>query len=412
VVKRGVPRRLAALLLLPILSGAPAHAEPETDPVGKVLSLPPQPGPHWIWVSDLVLQRTALFDADTGGMLGMLSAGVGIVAPAFSPDHREIYLPETYYSRGTRGERSDLVTVYDAASLLPAAEIALPPKRADYATGVASNALSDDGRFLAVFNLTPGTSLSIVDVKSRSVTADISTPGCSLVYGAGPRRFLMLCGDGAALSVSVDDAGRELAKERTTSFFDPNADPVMEKAARAGSQWLFVSFAGIVHPVDFSGVAPSFGEPWPLAGEGDAHDWRVGGTQPLAAHAASGRLYALMHRGGPDTHKEPGKEVWVFDLKTHRRLQRIELENPLAGALQGPLGLTDATLGGRITLWLLRALLPNPGADRILVTQDEAPVLLSATTFPSTLAVHDARSGAFLRDVTEVGVAGGLIAAP
>ncbi len=405
-------RRLVTLLLLSLLSVGSAGAEQDTDPIGKVLSLPPRPGAHWVWVSDLVLQRTALFDADTGGMLGMLSSGAGIVAPAFSPDHHEIYLPETYYSRGTRGERSDLVTVYDATSLLPAAEISLPPKRADYATGVASNALSDDGRFLAIFNLTPATSLSIVDVKSRAVTADISTPGCSLVYGAGPRRFLMLCGDGAALCVTLDEAGRELSKERTAPFFDPNTDPVMEKAARAGSQWIFVSFAGIVHPVDVSAPAPSFGEKWPLAGGGGATDWRVGGTQPLTAHAASGRLYALMHQGGPDTHKDAGKEVWVFDLATHRRLQRIELENPLAGALQGPLGLSDATFGGRVALWLIRALLPNPGADRILVTQDEAPVLVSATTFPSTLSVHDARSGAFLRDVTEVGVAGSVIAAP
>jgi methylamine dehydrogenase heavy chain len=346
-------------------------------------------------------------------MLGMLSAGLGIVSPAFSPDRRTIYLPETYYARGSRGERTDLVTVYDARSLRPTTEIAIPPKRANYATGVASNAISDDGRFLAVFNLTPGTSLSIVDLVNQRLTADVTTPGCSLVYGAGPRRFLMLCGDGSALSVEVDDEGREQRKERSRSFFDVNVDPVMEKPARAGEQWLFVSFAGVVHPVDVSASEPRFGEPWSLVDDADrAASWRVGGAQPLTAHASSGRLYALMHQGGADSHKQPGKEVWVFDLATHARVQRIALKSPIAAFLRGPLGLSETTWTGRLGRWLLYTLLPNPGADRILVTQDEAPVLVTSTGFPSTLAVHDARTGEFLRDVPEVGVAGGVIAAP
>jgi methylamine dehydrogenase heavy chain len=409
----GVRRVLKGLLLLSLLSGARAYAEQDADPLGRVLSLPPRPGPHWVWVGDLVLQRTALFDADTGGMLGMLSAGTGIVAPLFSPDHREIYLPETYYARGTRGERSDVVTVYDAASLLPAAEIALPPKRANYASGVASNALSVDGRFLAVFNLTPATSLSIVDLKARSLAAEIATPGCSLVYAAGPRRFLMLCGDGAALLVTVDDFGQELTKERSAPFFDPNADPVSEKAVRIGTAWIFVSFEGVVHSVDASGEAPRFEETWSLVGDEERHaSWRVGGTQPFAVHAAMGRLYALMHQGGQDTHRQAGTEVWAFDLKTHARVQRIALKSPLAAFLRGPLGLDDARWSGRLATRLLYALLPNPGMDRILVTQDEAPVLVTASSFPSSLAVHDGRSGDFLRDVSEVGVAGGLIAAP
>jgi methylamine dehydrogenase heavy chain len=410
-----VKRLLATLAfgLLLLVTPVGARAQQHADPLGAVLVLPPQPGPHWVWVSDLVLQRTALFDGDTGGMLGMLSAGSGIVAPAFAPDHHEIYVPETYYARGTRGERTDVVTVYDASSLLPAAEIALPPKRANYASGVASNAISDDGRFLAVFNLTPGTSLSIVDVQRRSVTAEIATPGCSLVYAAGPRQFLMLCGDGAALAVSIDDAGQEKSKQRTPPFFDPNADPVMDKAARAGARLLFVSFAGIVHPVDVSGPAPRFAEPWSLVGEADARaTWKIGGTQPLTAHAATGRLFTLMHEGGRDTHKQAGTEIWVFDLETHQRLQRIGVKSPLAAFLRGPLGLGEAHWTGRLATWLLYALLPNPGVDRILVTQDAAPVLLTASNFPSTLAVHDATSGAFLRDVAEVGIAGGLIAAP
>lgn len=410
--KGGVQPWLMSLLLALVLLVGVARGDEGADPLGRVLSLPPRPGPHWIWVSDLVLQRTALFDTDTGNMLGMLSAGMGIVAPVFAPDHREIYLAETYYSRGTRGERTDIVTVYDASSLAPIAEIPLPPKRADHASGVASNAITDDGRFLAVFNLTPATSISVVDLAARRLTAEIATPGCSLVYPAGPRRFLMLCGDGSLMSVTLDDAGQEKTKERSAPF-DPNADPVTEKAARAGNQWLFISFAGVLHPVDISGDVPSFAKAWSIVSEEDKRgSWRIGGTQQLAVHAPSGRLYALMHQGGKDTHKDPGTEVWVFDLATHARVQRIALKSPIAGFLRRQLGLTDGSLTARIASWLLYAVLPNPGVDRILVTQDEAPVLVTGTTFPSTLEVHDGRSGALLRDVAEVGVAGSVIAAP
>jgi methylamine dehydrogenase heavy chain len=411
--KGGVQPWLMSLLLALVLLVGVARGDEGADPLGRVLSLPPRPGPHWIWVSDLVLQRTVLFDTDTGNMLGMLSAGMGIVAPVFAPDHREIYLAETYYSRGTRGERTDIVTVYDASSLLPIAEIPLPPKRADHASGVASNAITDDGRFLAVFNLTPATSISVVDLGARRLTAEIATPGCSLVYPAGARRFLMLCGDGSLMSVTLDDAGQEKTKERSAPFFDPNVDPVTEKAARAGNQWLFISFAGVLHPVDISGDVPSFGKAWSIVSEEDKRaSWRIGGTQQLAVHAPSGRLYALMHQGGKDTHKDPGTEVWVFDIATHARVQRIALKSPIAGFVRRQLGLTDRSLTARIASWLLYAVLPNPGVDRILVTQDEAPVLVTGTTFPSTLEVHDGRSGALLRDVAEVGVAGSVIAAP
>jgi len=406
------PWLVSPLLVFMLWAGA-ARAGEGGDPLGRVLVLPPRPGPHWIWVSDLVLQRTALFDTDTGNMLGMLSAGAGIVAPVFSPDHREIYLAETYYSRGTRGERTDLVTVYDAASLSPTAEILLPAKRADHASGVASNAITDDGHFLAVFNLTPATSLSVVDLTARRLSAEIATPGCSLVYPAGTRRFLMLCGDGSLLNVTLDDAGQERAKQRSAPFFDPNTDPVTEKAARAGSQWLFTSFEGVVHPVDVSGDVPSFGQTWSIVSDEDKRaSWRIGGTQQLTAHASSGRLYALMHQGGKDTHKDPGTEIWVFDIVSHRRLQRIALRSPIVGFLRHHLGFTDGSVTSRIASWLLYAVLPNPGVDRIFVTQDEAPVLVTGTTFPSTLEVHDGRSGAFLRDVAEVGVAGSVIAAP
>src|SRR5690348_4175423 len=159
---------MPTLLLCLLLAASGARAA-ESAP--RVVTLPAQPGPHWFWLSDVILHRTALFDADSASLLGTISSGTAglgfVISPLFSADHREIYLAETYYARGVRGERTDVVTVYDAATLHPVEEITIPPKRAEYFPGVAANALSDDGRFMAVFNLTPSQSLSIVDVKGR-----------------------------------------------------------------------------------------------------------------------------------------------------------------------------------------------------------------------------------------------------
>src|SRR3989442_1488692 len=204
--------RLLRALLLSLAATCVARAGAEPESVGKSVTLPARPGPHWFWLSDILLHRTALFDADRGELLGTISsgtAGVGfVISPLFSPDHRAIYLAETYYARGVRGERTDVVTVYDATTLAPLDEIGIPPRRAEYFPGNAANALSDDGRFVAIFNLTPMTSLSVVDVKARRFATEVQTPGCSLVYAAGRRRFLMLCANGAALTVALDDTGQ------------------------------------------------------------------------------------------------------------------------------------------------------------------------------------------------------------
>ena len=379
------------------------------EPIGQVTRLPDHSGAHWIWVSDLILKRTALIDADTGEFLGMLSGGLGTIGPSFAPDGREIYLPETYYSRGTRGERTDLVTIYDAQTLSPLDEIGIPPKRAEHASGVATSALSDDGRFLAVFNLTPASSLTIVDVKDRSFRSEIATPGCALVYAAGDRQFAMLCGDGTLLTVTIDDDGKEVRKRRSEHFFDPAVDPLTEKASRVGDIWLFVSFDGWLHPVDFTGDAPRIGEKWSLVTEADREaSWRIGGAQHLAVHEGSHRLYALMHQGGADTHKQAGTEVWVYDLATNERMQRIPTRNPVGAFLLQTL---EAREGG-LADWLLQALLPNPGVDRIQVTRDDAPVLVTLTAFPVLVSIHDALTGEHLRDVREAGIGGSLVEVP
>lgn len=383
----------------------PGAAAPET--IGSVLA-PPPPAPHQVWVADFVLERTAGFDGDTGQALGMLSTGVGAIAPVFSQARSEIYLPETYYSRGSRGERTDLVTIYDATTLAPVSEVVLPPKRADIVHAMALSTLLDDGRFLALANFTPATSVTIVDVEERRLVGEIATPGCHLVYAAGPRRFFSVCGDGALLLVTLDAQGAEQSRTRSEPFFEVLGDPVTEKAVRRGDEWIFVSFDGFVRTVDVAGESPRFAEPWSLFDDAErAASWRIGGVQHLAVHEESGRLYSLMHRGGPDGHKDPGTEIWVYDLESRARVQTIELRNFLGAFLAQQVGADAGAL-----LWLLERIVPSPGADSIAVSQDDEPLLFALSRNAGTVGVWDARSGSFLRYLANVGLAPGALQAP
>lgn len=413
----GRTRILVAGIVVLALCAGEARTDDVAEPVGQVVTLPDKPQPHWFWLSDVLLHRTALFDGDSGKLLGTITAGapgVGFaIWPLFPPDHGRIYIPESYFSRGVRGERTDVVTTYDAKTLMPQSEIVIPPKRAEYFPGVGANALSDDGRFVAVFNATPAQSLSIVDMQSQQTTAELQTPGCSLVYAAGARRFFMLCADGAALVVTLDDAGQQRSAERTARFFDAEKDPIFDTGGRSGNVWTFASFEGQVHTIDVSGDKAVFGEPWSLFGDAERKEqWRMGGGQPLALQAKTGRLYVLVHQGGVDTHKQPGSEIWVYDVARHERLLRIPVTNPLASFLRGQMRIGHESMRDRVVSWLLDHVLPNLGAEALLVTQDEHPVLVVMAMIPPAVVIHDASTGALLREVAEPGLSGSVLVAP
>jgi methylamine dehydrogenase heavy chain len=409
-------RVLTACALVVGICGASARADDVAEQVGQVVTLPAKPGPHWFWLGDVLLHRTALFDGDTAQLLGTITAGspgVGFtILPLFPPDHSRIFIPESYFSRGVRGDRTDVVTIYDAKTLNPESEIAIPPKRAEFFPGVAANAISDDGRFVAVFNATPAQSLSIVDMQAQRAAAEVQTPGCSLVYAVGPRRFFMLCADGAALVVTLDDAGQQQSAVRTKRFFDAEKDPLFQTAGRSGNVWTFVSFEGRVHTVDVSGDQPVFGEPWSLFSDAERKDqWRIGGGQPIALHAKSGRLFVLVHQGGVDTHKQAGSEIWAYDVARHERVLRIAVGNPLASFLRGEMHLGHG-VRDRLISWGLDHVLPNLGAEALLVTQDDHPILVVMAMVPPAVMIHDATSGALLREVAEPGISGSMLTAP
>ncbi|HEV2442015.1 MAG TPA: amine dehydrogenase large subunit [Steroidobacteraceae bacterium] len=354
------------------------------DPAGMVVALPAPAFPHWVWVNDIVFSHMSdgqarLVDGDTGRVLGSLSTGFAFERVVPAKDGKVIFSPETYFSRGTRGARTDVVTLYDAVHLSPLGEIIIPPKRAVTMPMMADAALTDDGSFLLIYNYTPAQSVTVVDTRRRRFAGEIETPGCALVYPTGPRSFFSICADGALLDVHLDEAGHVSSRVHTRDFFDVSSDPVTEKGVRLGSRWLFVSYGGTIYSVDIKPRGLEAGPRWPLLSDAERRQkWRPGGLQQLAVQGPD-LLYSIMHQGGPETHKDPGKEIWVYDLDRQRRVRRIALRSP-AGSIQ--------------------------------VTRDQRPLLFAAFIGSTTLEVYDAQTGRYLRSVEDVGTTPTLLVTP
>jgi methylamine dehydrogenase heavy chain len=316
--------------------------------------------------------RAYLIDADAGRFRGMLSSGYGYlgIVPARSAD--TLYSPETYFSRGTRGTRTDVVTLYDPRTLSPVAEIPIPPKRAAIMPMVNAAVLTDDERFLLIYNFTPAQSVSVIDTRNRMFVGEIEIAGCALVYPTGARSFFSICADGSLLQVTLNEQGKATGTEHTQKLIDVEGDPVTEKGVRSGDTYWFVSFKGEVLPLKLSPTQVSAGTRWWLtSAEERKKMWRSGGLQHLAIHRATHQLYAIMHQGGEGTHKDPGNEVWVFDVDQGKRVRTIALASP-AGSIQ--------------------------------ITEDARPLLLTAFIGSHNLDVYDALSGRHLRTVSDIGL--------
>jgi len=352
-----------------------AAAALPSDPIGTVTKLP-APSPHWMWVNDIVFPHMAdgqalLIDGDSGKFLGLLSTGFGFTRINVPRDSSLIFSPETYFSRGTRGDRTDVVTMYDPRALAVVGEISIPAKRSSNMAMMANSELTDDDRFLLIYNFNPAQSVSVVDTRARKFVGEVETAGCALVYPTGPRSFFSICGDGTLLDVKLKDDGTLASQQRTPRMFDVTKDPVTEKAVRVGDTWLFVSFGGTMYPVVASSSGLKAGPTWSLVSAAERQqNWRPGGLQQLAVHAPTKRLYSIMHQGGVFTHKEPGKDVWVYDIDKKSRVQKIAMKN-LSGSIQ--------------------------------VTRDAKPLLFSIFIGSSTTDVYDALSGAPLRSIENVG---------
>ena len=360
-----------ALLASLITSPALAQLQPETL---NVVELDAAMKPHWVWVNDVSFNRPLdgrayLVDADSGAFLGMVSGGYVQGPLQLSPDGKNFSMVSTYYSRGTRGTRTDVISFYDIKSLDQTGEVEIPPKQMKVLPLLGQSIRTDDDRFQIVTNFTPEQSITVVDVPARKLVGETETPGCTLVYPVSARRFMMLCGDGSLQTATLSDTGTLSLGKASKPFFTEQ-DPAHEKPVRIGpASWLFQTFDSEAVVVDGSGPVPVVKKRWSMIDK-DVAGWRTGGVQPIAYHAGTQRLFTLMHQGGPATRQDPGTEIWVFDATTGKRLQRIAMDGP---------------------------------ATAIAVSEDDKPLLYTAMFTVPNLVVYDAASGKKLRVIEQMG---------
>lgn len=335
---------LFTFLAAPVLAQDPTG---QTAPVGEQEGLPPEarlevaeehttivleaPDPNRIYILDpvfphLVASKVWVHSGEDGRLLGMINTGY-VPNLVLAPDHSALYVAETFWSRGTRGERVDVVTAYDPRTLEPTGEVVLPRGRFLVVPKRHGADISPDGRYFYSFNMAPLTTVSVVDLQEMAYKGEIEVPGCALVFPSGERAFASLCSDGSLMTVRFDEA-LETEVGRAEPFFDAENDPVFEHAGfdRESRIVHMVSYAGLHYAVDLSGNEPVVSEPWDFVGDERAEEWRPGGWQLLAYQADTGRLFVLMHRGEDWSHKQAGDEVWELDPVARDVVRQITLD--------------------------------------------------------------------------------------
>ncbi len=330
------------------------------------------PEPTWVFVRD-GLGPLYLFDLADGQMQGLLSITPFTPAVEVNLDKGEFYAAESYYSRGTRGDRTDVLTVYDMASMAPKAEIEIPKKIAAlyFRRYIA---LMDDDRHIAVFNMTPAQSVTVVDLDAQNFVGEISTPGCALNVPTAGRGFFQLCGDGKIQLIRLNDAGEEASRNRSRSFFDIEEDPVFDKTVRYGSGWLLISYQGRVFNVTIDGDDINISRPWRLQTDDEiAAHWNPGGSQFFDYHQELDLLFVVMNNIEGYSHDHAGSEVWVY--QGQRRIARVPLSHPAAN---------------------------------IFVTQDAEPKF-AVTSEDMAMHVYDVATLKLERSITGIGVAPGYL---
>lgn len=167
------------------------------------------------------------------------------------------------------------------------------------------------------------------------------------------------------LSVRLDANGAVAGRSESKAFNPLDTDPLFTASTLVGGVRYFPSLHGRVQPLDMRGDEVKILPDWSLVPAADAAgNWRPSGWQVLASDEQK-LLYVLMqpdaHEG---THKNPATEVWVFNVATKARVNRLRLVRP---------------------------------GSSIAISHGEEPLLLVQAD--QLLDVYDARDGAFKRSL-------------
>jgi methylamine dehydrogenase heavy chain len=366
-----VNKSVVAMALV-LAGAAPLRAELQPEQL-TVVSLPETMRPHWLWVNDIAFfnmpdGRAYLVDADSGKVLGMVSGGYGHGTLLIHPTGKYFAVPSTFYSRGSRGQRTDVATFYKTSDLAPRDEALLPAKRYNGIPFNSTATVMPGGRFSLIYNFTPEQSLTVLDMEAHKAVGEFATPGCGLIFPTAPQRFFMLCSDGSTQPGSLSATGEVVLGKATPQLF-PVEDPVTEKGVWTGRDWLFFSRDGKVYVVNDGNGQPRAVKQWSLI-QSAGGQWRPGGMQTAAYHRQTDTLYVLMLQGDESKHKDPGTELWVYKASEGKLLRRVPLPAP---------------------------------STSVAISQDASPLLYTVSLGDTTLRVLDPATGKVIRAIPGMG---------
>lgn len=343
--------RLAVGALALAIGAGLARAELPVEPTPSIRTLPSDYPDSFVFIVDgnfWGIESGKVVIADVGdetqhhrGSVGAAQFGYFAAAKA----RPELYVVETFYTRGHRGERTDVLTIYDKSTLEQIGEIVLPGgKRAQTLTERGAFQLSTDERFAYVFNFTPASSVTVVDLVKRRIVGDVDIPGCVHAF-AIKNGFASLCGNGGIASTKLDTNGGKIGQTMSAPFTDIDNDPMFTRPAVIGGVAYFPTYHGKIQEIDFNGEEAAVGEAWSIAAPEEAPakkswldripgfgkkdksggQWLPSGWQLISSDDA-GRLYVLMRQTETiDDHDSGGDEVWVIDPRERKVLNRLKL---------------------------------------------------------------------------------------
>lgn len=322
-------RALPAVIIASLAVSASAAEFPTPLPaetIPNVATLPAKYPTTWTFLnfsSDRIELRNVGSDGrEIKGQLQARDSSTLLV----SSTRPEIYVADTVWSRGTRGTRTDFITVYDTKTLTSLGEIVLPTKRGLITAMEGMFAFTDDEKMALVFNFTPASSVTVVDLIKRKVLGEVEIPGCSLIYPTGQRGFSTLCASGTLLTVQLNADGKVAGRSESKAFNVIDTDPLFTWSATLAGVRYFPTMLGSVQPIDTHADNATILPQWSLVSGGErGANWRPSGWQPVAGDGAK-LLYVLMQPNGHEgTYKDPGTEVWVFDVVSKTRVKRLRL---------------------------------------------------------------------------------------
>ena len=309
-----------------------ASVEPEES---NVMTIDP-PKPTWFYVDGgWDMPGTSIFDGESGKMKGMVETR-RLADMAIDPAGKYYYVAETIWSKGDRGTRQDMVTVYDSKTLDLVTEIPMPGR---LLIGSRKNnfIISDDGKTAYVYDFSPTSGVNIVDLPKRKLVTAIELPGCASLMPNPGVGFSALCSDGSLATVAIKGTKGDIT--HTASFFDATNDPIFDNFAydRLKKETTFLTYTGQIYTAKIS-ATPTVSAPFSIQAAAGIRvgetkplelNWYPGGRQPMALHRASGMLFVLMHMGEYWSHKASGSEVWQVDVAAKKVVKRFSLKEPM-----------------------------------------------------------------------------------